>query len=47
LDRVVSVKTSRFTRETDPQAAAAPQQNASDCSCLHVYKREADPTGAG
>jgi hypothetical protein len=32
LDRVVSVKTSRFTREADPEATAAPKQNTPGCS---------------
>jgi hypothetical protein len=29
---VVSVKTSRFTSEADPQATTAPEQNAAGCS---------------
>jgi hypothetical protein len=32
LNRVVSVKTSRFTSEADPQATATPKQNAPGCS---------------
>jgi hypothetical protein len=35
LDRVVSVKTSRFTSESDPHATATPKENAPGCSRLH------------
>jgi hypothetical protein len=31
LDRMVSVKASRLAGQTNPQAAAAPKQNASGC----------------
>jgi site-specific DNA-cytosine methylase len=38
LDRVVSVKSSRFASKSDPQAATSPKQNASGCSWLHMLK---------